>query len=103
MPSPLHALLTARAPTTFDSLDAWWTHHVAAVRGEALPIDEALLGGADADRAAYAFAAGYQAALRALVPSLPRDAMASLCATEQGGAHPKNIRTTLAARADGGL
>jgi hypothetical protein len=42
-----------------------------------------------------AFAFGYQAALHALDSTLPRDAIASLCATEAAGAHPRAIATEL--------
>jgi alkylation response protein AidB-like acyl-CoA dehydrogenase len=45
---------------------------------------------------AWAFCAGYQAALRAMVPSLPDDAIAAFCASEEGGNAPKAIRTELA-------
>jgi hypothetical protein len=41
-----------------------------------------------------AFLCGYQAALRALVPSLPADRTICLCATEEGGAHPRAIQST---------
>jgi alkylation response protein AidB-like acyl-CoA dehydrogenase len=76
----------------------WMDAHRAATSGLA-PIDAALLGGAAADRVAYAFAAGYAAALRALVPSLPEGALAAFCATEAGGVHPRAIETRLDARA----
>ncbi len=62
-------------------------------------IDRAAAGGFVADRLGYAFLAGYRAALAALDPALSR---ASLCATEEGGAHPRAIKTTLAER-DGAL
>lgn len=58
-----------------------------------LPVDQAILGGAIADRLGYAFAAGYAAALRRLVPGLA--GRACFCVTEQTGAHPRAIRTTL--------
>src|SRR5438128_2306905 len=59
-------------------------------------------GGAQADRVAFAFAAGYQAALRALVPGLPEDQVISLAATESGGAHPRAIAATLRPDNDAG-
>ena len=59
------------------------------------PVDRALAGGARADRLGLAFIAGYTEALRALVPGLT--GVAALCATEEGGAHPRAIATTLAA------
>jgi alkylation response protein AidB-like acyl-CoA dehydrogenase len=58
------------------------------------PIDHAVRGGHAADRLGAAFVAGYSAALRALVPDAPL--RTSLCATEEGGAHPRAIATTLA-------
>jgi len=73
----------------------------AAGGSDAPPIDAALRGGASAKTIAAAFAAGYGAALRALVPSLPPDTKACLCATEAGGAHPRAIATTLRAAPDG--
>lgn len=56
-------------------------------------VDQATAAGFKADRLGYAFAGGYRAALVRLIPGLT--ARACLCATEQGGAHPKFIRTTL--------
>lgn len=59
------------------------------------PVDHAIVGGARADRLGYAFAAGYAAALRALVPALGPDTQACLCITEAGGGHPRAISTAL--------
>jgi len=55
--------------------------------------DRALAGGVLADRLGYAFAGGYQAALRTLLG----DAGVATClaATEAGGAHPRAIQTSL--------
>jgi alkylation response protein AidB-like acyl-CoA dehydrogenase len=60
-------------------------------------VDRAAAGGFVADRIGYAFLAGYRAALSKLDPTLGR---ASLCATESGGAHPREIETTLRPRRD---
>jgi acyl-CoA dehydrogenase len=54
-------------------------------------VERAAIGGARADRAGYAMALGYTAALEALVG----DASASLCATEEAGNHPRAIQTRL--------
>lgn len=54
-------------------------------------VERAAVGGARADRVGYAFALGYSAALEALVG----DGSAALCATEDGGNHPRAIRTRL--------
>lgn len=92
----LERVLTAPAPPEHASLAQWWAAHRAATRG--LPtIARAILGGAAADRLGWAFAAGYGAALRALVPAelLGEDEIGALAATEERGAHPKGILTEL--------
>jgi hypothetical protein len=61
----------------------------------------AIAGGFAADRVGWAFASGYQAALRALVPGLPHDVLAAFCVTEAQGNRPSDICTTIAAQADG--
>jgi acyl-CoA dehydrogenase len=63
----------------------------------------AVQAAAATDRTGFAFAAGYQAALRALVPALPHEGLVSLAASEIGGAHPRAIATTLVDAGDGGL
>lgn len=91
-----------RAPQpSWDSVDAWWGVFRADRRDWALPIDQAIFGGVTADRVGYAFAAGYQAALQRLDPSLPMDVLACLSVTEEGGGHPQAIRTTLTPAGDG--
>ncbi len=47
----------------------------------------------------WAFAGGYQAALRALRPELPHDSMVALCVTEEAGNRPRDIRTTITPQA----
>jgi alkylation response protein AidB-like acyl-CoA dehydrogenase len=75
----------------------WWPRWLALAARHRASIDRAIAGGSDADRLGWAFAAGYQAALRALLPSLPDDVLAALCVTEAEGNHPKAVRTTLSA------
>lgn len=58
------------------------------------PIRRAILGGAAAGSVGTAFLAGYQAALRALVPGLG-ESLTALCATERGGGHPRAIEARL--------
>lgn len=87
--------------TPLPTIDAWKALFDLHSTGWELPIDRALIGGFLADRLGYAFAAGYQAALRRLVPILPLLPFAALCVTEQGGGHPRNIQTTLTALEDG--
>jgi alkylation response protein AidB-like acyl-CoA dehydrogenase len=82
------------------SLEAFWEAHVREVEALDAPVDRAILGGVAADRLGYAFAAGYAAALHALVPAL-RGVAASLAVTEQGPPHPRNVQARLAADGDG--
>lgn len=99
----LEALLTSplqRKP--FESVAAFWSSFRPVLARASLPIDAAIWGGFGADRLASAFAAGYQAALRALVPGLPNDRLVSLCITEKGGGHPRAIQTTLSPREPSG-
>lgn len=59
-------------------------------------LEQAILGGALADRVAYAFTAGYQSALRSLYTTLQEtDEFASFCITEEGGNSPKVLEATL--------
>lgn len=78
----------------YDSVDAWWPAFRAARRDWSQPIDQALIGGVTADRAGYAFAAGYQAALRFLDAGLPEDRICCLSVTEEGGGHPRAVKAT---------
>src|SRR5262245_20073166 len=61
----------------------------------AAPIDAAVLGGGRADGLAGAVRAGHRAALAHLIPELPAGRAVCLCATEEGGAHPRAIATRL--------
>jgi acyl-CoA dehydrogenase len=63
---------------------------------QTIPFDEAVSSAFHAPNVAEAFFAGYQAALRSLVPALPAGKVAAFCATEQGGNHPRAIQTRLA-------
>lgn len=80
----------------------WWKRWCdgAALAGD--PVAMALAGGFGADRVGWAFASGYQAALRALVPGLAPDVLAALCVTEEGGNRPRDIATRIEPAADGG-
>jgi hypothetical protein len=80
------------APSTVED---WWRKREGTRRAWPCPIDRAIALGFDSDRIGFAFAGGYHAALAALVPALGSDHLAALCATEEGGAHPRAIRTAL--------
>jgi hypothetical protein len=64
-------------------------------------VEQAALAGLAADGMGWAFAGGYEAALARLDPQGMRgDVLGSLCATEEGGGHPRAIRTSLAPSAE---
>jgi alkylation response protein AidB-like acyl-CoA dehydrogenase len=84
-----------------ESVSAWWPRHRVIASEVQSAIDLAIAGGFEADRVGWAFASGYQAALRALVPDLPGDQICALCVTEEEGNSPRAIKSTLK-RVDGG-
>lgn len=88
---------------TVDDVARWWQAWLALESSATNPAALALAGGFAADRVGWAFASGYQAALRALLPDLPHDTLAAFCVTEAEGNRPRHIRTTIAPQADGTL
>jgi acyl-CoA dehydrogenase len=91
-------------PHPIDDLAAWWSRHIEVTRDATTPVLRAMLAGFSVDRPAYAFASGYQEALRCLLgvagPELGAGRLA-LCATEPGGAQPRAIQTRLERDGDG--
>ena len=79
----------------------WWPRHRAIAAEHSDPIHQAIIGGFVADRVGWAFASGYQAALRALFPDAPRDRICALCVTEADGNSPKAIKSSLTKSGDG--
>ena len=96
-----------RAPTAGAAAQPAWPSggHAGAPVPRVRPTAaaQALLGGFDADRVGWAFASGYQAALRALLPDLPADAVAAFCVTEESGNRPRDIHTRFTPQADGSV
>ncbi|MBI5256322.1 MAG: acyl-CoA dehydrogenase [Burkholderiales bacterium] len=90
-----HALRAAPTATETPDVAAWWPQWQALAATGAPTAALAIRGGFAADRLGWAFASGYQAALRALLPDLPADTLAAFCVTEAGGNRPRDIRTTL--------
>jgi len=88
-PAPADA---AQPPT----IKAWKSRHDKELAPWIDTPDRAVAGGFLADRVAYAFANGYHSALLRLVPSLAPDAFPALCITEEGGGHPRMIKSRLA-------
>lgn len=99
----LDCLQAAPQEDTITDVTAWWTVWRSLEAAAADPVALAIGAGYAADRVGWAFAGGYQAALRTLLPGLPHDTLAALCVTEAGGNRPRDIRTTLTPQADGTL
>jgi alkylation response protein AidB-like acyl-CoA dehydrogenase len=78
-----------------ESVTQWWLRHRAIANEHPDPMHQAIVGGFVADRIAWAFASGYQAALRAIFPEAPGDRICALCVTETDGNSPKSIRSIL--------
>ncbi|MBF5056450.1 hypothetical protein Y5W_01744 [Alcanivorax sp. 521-1] len=102
----LRHCLTASPDTAAPrDLAAWCRDWRARVESEPAPVAQAILGGFAADRVGWAFAAGYQAALRQLLAGVNEqpaaDARLALCATESGGNRPRDIATVLRRDGDG--
>ena len=104
-PTLLAACLRAPAQpdaTATETVAQWWPHWLALRAHAADPVALAIGAGWSADRVGWAFAGGYQAALRALVPGqLAHDTLAAFCVTEATGNRPRDIHTTLTPQADG--
>lgn len=78
-----------------ESVAQWWPRHRASGVSGGDSFSHAVAGGFAADRVGWAFASGYQAALRALFPDAPEDRICALCVTEVDGNSPKAIKSTL--------
>lgn len=103
MDALLRLVLAPDRAVATDSLDVWWSETAARRTAWDASIDRAIAAGSLADRVGFAFAAGYGAALRALVGDRVHDGIHALCATEETGNHPRAIKTTLSALPDGGF
>ncbi|MGK0291350.1 MAG: acyl-CoA dehydrogenase, partial [bacterium] len=73
----------------------WWNHHNDELKKQATFIEQAILGGFSSHCLGFAFAIGYESALRKLFPTLPEDKIASFCITEEKGNHPSAIQAKL--------
>ena len=85
------------APDTYPGFGAFRQAFFKETASWNTPVDRAIVGGCMADCVAYAFAAGYNAALQCLVPALPATAITCFCITEKDGGHPRAIRTKMVA------
>lgn len=91
-----HVLTTPRLEAAQD-FDSWWETERELRKSWPDPRLRAVVLSAASDRLAFAFSAGFRAALVSLVPGVdPRGELRlAFCATEDGGAHPRAIQTQL--------
>ena len=91
-----HILSVTPDDEAIPDVESWWARHlrVSQLADASTPIDRALLGGFAADRLGYAFVSGYHEALCQLTGGSP-EVRRALCATEEGGAHPRAIACEL--------
>lgn len=82
-------------PIEASDIQTFWSRWRTELGKWKTTAERAAAGGFASDRLGFAFATGYQAALVALCPDLPADHVSGLCATEEGGNHPRAIQTRL--------
>ena len=87
------------APPACERITDWWPSWQSLAPSASTPMAVAIGGGAIADRAGWAFAAGYQASLRSLLRDqpdwLPGTTMSAFCVTEESGNRPADIQCRL--------
>jgi len=84
-------------PERIDHFNEWKKSWHRLVPRWKTTVDRALAAGWAADRPAWAFAAGYQAAIQRLAPRLVTGQLAAIGITEAGGSHPARIQCRLTA------
>lgn len=82
-------------PDPVESLREWKKIHDNNSKSWEEPIDRAISSGFLADRTAYAFVAGFRSALQRLFPLQPIEKLTAFCISEEGGNHPKFIKSSL--------
>ncbi len=86
-----------------ENVAQWWPRQQALGPVGNRPFGRAIAAGFAADRVGWAFAAGYQAALRALFPDAPDDRICAFCVSEADGNSPKAINSSLRRHDEGWL
>ena len=87
-----------KSPDPIPDFKAWKKAWLSLAPKWEKPMDRALAGGLSADRPAWAFAAGYQAAIQSLTDPFGLNDIATIsavCITEKDGAHPARIASRL--------
>ena len=78
-----------------NSIRDWKTAYDKNATNWSEPVDRAISCGFQADRTAYAFLAGFLSAMERLIPDAPKEKITAFCISEEGGAHPRAIKTRL--------
>lgn len=97
--SILSSLLSDQKAQRYTSMDNWFNQHLrlnGSIEDSRL---RALSGGYQSEQVSFAFASGYQSAMEVMF-SASQESIAALCASEQGGTHPRAISTTLTSAQD---
>jgi acyl-CoA dehydrogenase len=82
-------------PKTYPEFDSFRKALYIESKLWSAPVDRAVVGGFVADCIAFAFAAGYCSAMQSLLPALPENAITCFCISEEGGGHPRAIKSQL--------
>lgn len=86
-----------------ETADDWLTNWRQLPLDELPPFALAVMGGFQADRAAWAFSAGYEAALRAMFPQISGGGLHGFSLSEEGIRSPRDLQTLWQADAAGGI
>lgn len=84
-----------------DTAQAWLPRWQALCAQGGTPFELAVHGGLQADRLAWAFTSGHQAAMRALLPAVAPHEVLAFCLTEPTGNRPRDLQSTATAAAGG--
>ena len=80
--------------STYDSARSWAMNFFGNTQ-QKNEVDQAIWGGFNVQQFSFAFLAGYQAALSKMFPGIASGKLKALCVSEENGAHPKAIETSL--------
>jgi acyl-CoA dehydrogenase len=96
----LERLLDNPSSPQYNTFSDWKAGYYAISNNHQSPWERAIVAGYQANCVGFAFISGYQSALQALVPGLPKGQLSALCITEKDGNHPRAIQSILTADVD---
>ena len=102
--SPVQWCLSASVDVpAMETVDDWLANWRQLPLDELSPFALAVMGGCQADRAAWAFSAGYEAALRAMFPQIRGGGLHGFSLSEEGVRSPRDLQTLWRTDASGGI